>query len=86
MRPSITPTSTGGASGACDSLALRTIRSIALPSSVAAMLARRMGARNPYKVRGSTFQMSEAYSRIARSEENQPTRAVFSTLERHQAR
>ena len=37
-------------------------------------------------VRGTTFQMSAAYSRIARSEENQPTFAVFSTLARHQAR
>ena len=46
MRPSITPISTGGASGACDSLAFRTIRSIALPPSVAAMLARRMRRRN----------------------------------------
>ena len=83
MRPSITPISTGGASGACDSLALRTIRSIAAP-------ARGCGATEggaiPRAVRGTTFQMSAAYSRMARSEENQPTRAVFSTLERHQAR
>ena len=58
MRPSATPISTGGASGACASLALRTIRSIAFPSCVAAMLARRMGWRNPYAVRGTTFQIS----------------------------
>jgi len=50
------------------------------------MLARRLGCCNPYPVRGITFQMSSAYSRIARSEENQPTCAVFSTLDRHQAR
>ena len=30
-------------------------------------------------------QMSSAYSRMARSEENQPMRAVFSRLERHHA-
>jgi hypothetical protein len=28
--------------------------------------------------------MSSAYSRMVRSEENQPTRAVFSTAARHQ--
>ncbi len=32
-----------------------------------------------------TFQISDAYSEIVRSEENHATRAVFSTLARHQA-
>ena len=32
-----------------------------------------------------TFQTSSQYSRIARSEENQPTPAVLKMLERHQA-
>ena len=89
MRPAATPISTGGASGACASLALRTIRSIAVPllrrgdagaaDGVAATLV-------TLGVCGTTFQMSSAYSRIVRSEENQPIRAVFSTLARHQAR
>ena len=49
------------------------------------MLARPCAATQPYGLRGATFQMSSAYSRIARSEENQPIRAVFSTLARHHA-
>ncbi|MGF6128786.1 hypothetical protein QF019_004010 [Pseudomonas frederiksbergensis] len=31
------------------------------------------------------FQISVAYSRIVRSDENQPIREVFNTAERHQA-
>ena len=38
----------------------------------------------PYGVCGATFQMSSEYSRMVRSDENQPIRAVFSTLARHQ--
>jgi len=33
----------------------------------------------------NAFQISVAYSRIVRSDENQPMRAVFNTAERHQA-
>ena len=54
--------------------ALRTIRSIAVPSCVAAMLARRMRWRNPTRLRAAPrSRCPSAYSRIARSEENQPT-------------
>ena len=83
--PARSPISTGGASGACDSRALRTIRSIALPLRRGNADAPHRRAQ-PYGPAAPRSRCPAAYSRIARSEENQPTCAVFSTLERHQPR
>jgi len=46
-------------------------------------LFRRASISTRLKTYSSAFQISVAYSRMVRSDENQPIRAVFNTAERH---
>lgn len=63
-----------------------TQRSLKLVLSISARPNNRRALRATIaKSYSRAFQISVAYSRMVRSEENQPIRAVFNTAERHHA-